>query len=313
VCTTGRAGQQTLTATLDGMTAGGAVMVAAGPATSILVTTQRQFVWNNIVPATFAAEAVDAFGNHLFDLTSQATYTISPDGSCWNYICGPSAGGDHTVTATWGTLSGSLTMRADGPVPTIAPTLPSGQVGVAYSAAVLSFQDASTTVDPGSDLPPGLTLSEDGVLSGTPTTAGSYTFYVGAANLNGSQSLPTTITIAPAPVVVQPTVSAVSTSVTEGNSGRKTVLVTVRLSAVSSTPVTVSWHTAQGTAVAGKDYVAAHGTVTIPAGQLTATVPVSVIGDKVRERNETFGVVLAAPRGATLGTAKGVVTISNDD
>jgi hypothetical protein len=218
------------------------------------------------------------------------------------------------VTATSGALSGSVTLDADGPVPTIAPSLPSGQVGVAYSAAVLSFQDANTVTHPGTDLPPGLSLSLDGLLSGTPTAAGTYTFYVTAGNLNGSQSMPTTITIAPAPApTAKPTVSAVGTSVAEGNSGRKTVLVTARLSAANSTPVTVSWHTVNGTAVAGKDYVAAQGTVTIPAGQLTATLPVSVIGDKATEKNETFTVVLTAPHNATLGTARGIVTIANDD
>jgi hypothetical protein len=156
-------------------------------------------------------------------------------------------------------------------------------------------------------------LGTDGILSGVPTQAGSYSFSVIAANANGSQNRVTTISIAPGTVAATPKVSASNASVREGNSGRKTVLVTVRLSAASSTPVTVAWHTVNGTAVAGKDYVAAHGTVTIPAGQLTASVPVSVIGDKVREKNETFTVVLTTPHGATLGTARGIVTIANDD
>jgi hypothetical protein len=59
--------------------------------------------------------------------------------------------------------------------------------------------------------------------------------------------------------------------------------------------------------------VAAHGTLTIPAGQLAGHVTVLVIGDTVREPNETFSVVLTAPNGATLGTTRGVVTVRNND
>jgi hypothetical protein len=312
VCTATKAGEQILTVTLDGMSAGGAVLVLAGPATSILVTPTRQFVWDNIVPATFTARVVDAEGNTLGDVTNQATFAITPDGSCSGHTCYAAASGNHTVTATSGALSGSVTLDADGPVPTIAPSLPAGQVGVGYSAPVLTFQDSNTLVHPGSELPPGLSLSTDGVLSGTPTTAGTYTVYISAGNANGAQNLPTTIAIAPG-TLSKPTVSIGSTSVPEGNSGRTPVVLTVHLSHASTTPVTVSWHTANGTAVAGKDYVAAHGTITIPAGQLSATVSVSVIGDKVKERNERFTVVLTSPKNATLGTARGTLTIANDD
>jgi hypothetical protein len=42
-------------------------------------------------------------------------------------------------------------------------------------------------------------------------------------------------------------------------------------------------------------------------------VTVSVIGDRVHERNETFRVVLGRPAGATLGTSRATVTVVNDD
>ena len=44
------------------------------------------------------------------------------------------------------------------------------------------------------NLPPGLTLSNSGTISGTPTTAGTYTSYITATNANGTGS-PTTMTI----------------------------------------------------------------------------------------------------------------------
>jgi hypothetical protein len=304
VCTATTAGQQTMTATLDGMTAGGAVLVSRGAATHLVVTADSLVGWNNVWGPRFAAEAYDAGNNDLGDVTA-------------------ATGGPHTVTATDGGLTGSLTANAQGPVPVIATTLPAGQVDVPYSASVLSSVQGATLTRPlvGVTPPPGLTLGTDGVLSGTPTAAGTYSMRIETFNDNGSNWADTSITIGlaspiPVPTPVpspKPKVSVGGLSMPEGNSGRTTVLVPVRLSAASSTPVTVAWHTANGTAVAGKDYVAAHGTVTIPAGQLTATIPVSVIGDRVKERNETFTVVLTTPNGATLGTARGIVTIANDD
>jgi hypothetical protein len=207
-------------------------------------------------------------------------------------------------------------------MPEVAPSLPAGQVGTPYSQSVIVPSSVwttpgdvtSTELDSSSTLPPGLTLGSDGVLSGTPTAAGSYVFDVVAWNSSYVVGRTTTLTIAPAPVpTTKPSVTVAGTSIFEGNTGRTPVTVTVLLSHAYSKPVTVSWHTANGTAVAGKDYVAAHGTTTIPVGQLTASVPVSIIGDKVKEKNETFTVVLASPKNATLGTAKGTVTVTNDD
>ena len=120
-----------------------------------------------------------------------------------------------------------------------------------------------------------------------------------------------TITNDDGPVV---SISPVSVSVAEGNSGSKTVTFTVGLSRASGSAVTVRYGTANGTATAGQDYTAASGTVTFAAGQTSQQVTVAVAGDAVTEANETFTVTLSAPSGATLGVAKtSTVTITNDD
>ena len=64
--------------------------------------------------------------------------------------------------------------------------------------------------------------------------------------------------------------------------------------------MTVQYSTANVTAAAGSDYVAKSGTVTIPAGQTSATLNVAVTGDRLAEPTETFAVNLSAATNATL-------------
>jgi hypothetical protein len=110
-----------------------------------------------------------------------------------------------------------------------------------------------------------------------------------------------------------PAVSIDDAVVVEGDSGSRTATLTVRLSAPSSFDVTVPFATANGTAVAGSDYTARTGNLTIPAGATSAALTVTVLGDLVGEPNETVLVNLGAPTNATLADSQGVLTILNDD
>jgi hypothetical protein len=113
-----------------------------------------------------------------------------------------------------------------------------------------------------------------------------------------------------------PTISIDTVTATEGRSGTQNVTVTIRLSATRTSSTTVTVTIGGGTATAGSDYVTwspVSRTVTIPAGSLTATVTVGVIGDRTAEADETVRLTLSNPVGATLGTAVGGVTIADDD
>ena len=112
-----------------------------------------------------------------------------------------------------------------------------------------------------------------------------------------------------------PTLSIDSVSANEGNVGNAAFVFTATLSAASATPVTVAYATADGTAtVAGGDYLATSGVLTfLPAGPLSQTIPVDVVGDLTVEPNETFALNLSNPVGATLANASGAGTIVNDD
>jgi hypothetical protein len=112
---------------------------------------------------------------------------------------------------------------------------------------------------------------------------------------------------------VPPTVSVGDAAVTEGNTGTVNVTFTLTLAYPSPFDVTVHYATADGTAAAGSDYVAASGDVTIPAGQTSATVTVAVKGDRLGEPTETFAVNLTAATNATISDGQGIGTILDNE
>ncbi|WP_456359977.1 putative Ig domain-containing protein [Xanthomonas translucens] len=113
----------------------------------------------------------------------------------------------------------------------------------------------------------------------------------------------------------QPALSINDVSVNEGNAGTTNATFTVSLSQPAGAGgVSFDIATADGTATAGVDYVAASLTgQTIPAGSSTATFTVLVNGDTLNEPNETFFVNVSNPVGATIGDGQGQGTIVNDD
>ena len=87
----------------------------------------------------------------------------------------------------------------------------------------------------------------------------------------------------------------------------------IGLSAPSGRTVTVAFATANASAVAGEDYGARAGTLTIPAGATGATIGVALTDDSIDEPSETFELHLSAPTGATLGDAAATATILDND
>jgi hypothetical protein len=116
-----------------------------------------------------------------------------------------------------------------------------------------------------------------------------------------------------APLPVNPSISINDVTITEGNSGNKNATFTISLSEATSNSVAVDFATADGTATAGSDYTSKTGTISIPPGNISATITVSGKGDKVVEPNETFFVNLSNPLSGTIADGEGVCTILNND
>jgi hypothetical protein len=82
----------------------------------------------------------------------------------------------------------------------------------------------------------------------------------------------------------------------------------VTLTPASVSDVSVAWHTVEGTASTA-DFVAASGTLVIPAGAHGGSIEVKVRADTLKESAEAFTVALTSATGATLGDKSGTVTI----
>ena len=110
-----------------------------------------------------------------------------------------------------------------------------------------------------------------------------------------------------------PSVSVADVSLVEGDIGTFARSFTVTLSQVSEKPLSVSYATADGTALAGSDYVATSGTFSFGTGQTVVNIPVTVNTDVVIEPDETFTLNLSSPVNLTISRGQATATILNDD
>jgi hypothetical protein len=103
-------------------------------------------------------------------------------------------------------------------------------------------------------------------------------------------------------------------SLTEGNSGQRQATFNVSLSRASTSAVSVTYSTADGTATAADtDYLETAGSLTFAPGELTKLVSVPVVGDTVAESDEYFALVLSGAVNAEINRPRGFCTIRNDD
>ena len=161
-----------------------------------------------------AASGSDGTGGIIWDGKSGTVYgdvTLQEDitiGEGESLTIGDGASldaGNHNVIVDGGTLDEKLKESLGDKVkyaPAITTTsLSDGEVGTAYSQKLEATGDPTITWSVTSGLlPDGLNLSEDGKITGTPTTAGTYNFTVKAENSAGSYSKELSLTVKSVPV-----------------------------------------------------------------------------------------------------------------
>ncbi len=116
------------------------------------------------------------------------------------------------------------------------------------------------------------------------------------------------------------TASEVQKAVVEGNSGTGLAFFLLEFTGVRKTAaeiLSVDYATRNGTATSGQDYLATSGTLKLYPGERQAVIAVEIIGDTIREQDETLFLDVFNPVGGSFG--EGIVqltavrTIIDDD
>lgn len=149
----------------------------------------------------------------------------------------------------------------------------------------------------------------DVALDNFPATAGGAKEHYGGGDFDGFLAV-LTIDLQLIPIV---RISEVT--VLEGDVGTTNLELSVAISASPVAPASVTVATADGTAIAGEDYMPVGPLVLtfLPNGPLSQTVTVPVLGDMDPESDERLFLVLSAPNGLEIEVPSGTGIILNDD
>jgi hypothetical protein len=227
-------GTTTITGSLGDVSSSVTVTVTSVPCPPPIITT-TSLVGGTVGVPYFATISATGTAPITFALASGSL----PPGlslSSAGVISGtPTTAGDFDFTVQAKNACGTDIQDFSIPVcalPDITTTsLPSGIVGTAYSATINAMGSTPITFTLASgSLPPGLSLSSAGVISGTPTTAGTFSFTVRATNSCGTDTQALSITICQLPAITTTSLE----NAAEGFPYSATV------NATGSTPITFS-------------------------------------------------------------------------
>ena len=196
----------------------------------------------------------------LASSTSGVTWSVSagslPAGLSLNASTGtisgtPTSAGTSTFTvravkgASSGTRQLSITVAQADAINITTTSLPSGKVGTSYTATLASGTSGVTWSVSSGSLPAGLSLNAStGTISGTPTSAGTYTFTVRAMKGASSGTRQLSITVSPADTA-STTITITTASLPSGTVG------TSYSAQLASSVSNASWSVSAGNLPAG--------------------------------------------------------------
>ncbi|TAK95297.1 MAG: DUF11 domain-containing protein, partial [Verrucomicrobia bacterium] len=151
-------------------------------------------------------------------------------------------------------------------------------------------------------------------ITAMPTNFGMFTNFLTVSSDKTDPNLTNNTALTPTTVnQLAPLMQVANAAVAEGDGGTTNLIFSVTLSRSNNVAVTLDYATTNGTATADSDYVAAAGTLIIPAGITNGIISVAINGDIVVEPNETFSLLLSNPTNGLLAASSATGTIVNDD
>lgn len=197
-----------------------------------MLSDQTSFLGSNATEGRMRPALAVSFGTTEVTFDGIPGTNLDASGCPISVVTPPHAHGSVDVVVTTGLIAGttptgyqSQTTIPGGftyvePPVITTPTLPDGLVDQAYTATVATTGAGPITLAvTAGELPAGLTLDPNtGLVSGTPTTAGSYTFTVTATNQYGTDTQEYTIVIRDTrtPATSTPTPTTTTGSATAG-------------------------------------------------------------------------------------------------
>ncbi len=101
---------------------------------------------------------------------------------------------------------------------------------------------------------------------------------------------------------------------TEGNSGPVEKKIYLKFNPTGNLPTTLNYTFADVTATNGVDYIGKAGSVSVAADGTLAEIPVTIVGDRIAEANETFNLVVTDPNNVASAASTGEILFTiNDD
>ena len=220
------------------------------------------------------------------DLQISGTTAISPGG--YTYITISSDVPVPVNTEVFLTVTGTAVVGTDYQALSPVVTIPAGATSASFPVVAL----ASQLIEPNP-------VIIEIALSTSPT--GSYTVAAPSAAV---------VTIAPATGSASVPIATLTSPITYLQKG-KPYQVTISLTQAVTSSVEINL-TYGGTAAIGTDFTSPGGTVTVPAGQTSATITIPTISDNLVEADRELTVTLATGTGYTVGTPSSTqVTITN--
>ncbi len=273
--------------------------------------TAGQNVYDWVVQDQTAGSWLDGFV--LAGMQPYNGYTLSAQTSVNDNLL--TTVGRIRVESTYGMSWSSLLISPAGSLPlTINTTsLPNGNVGSAYSATLSASYGTPPyswgLADGSGPLPPGLALAATGVISGTPTTAGTYPFTVQVTDSNMNTATKALSIVISAQGSFRLMTTPVLLNVAQGNQTKGTVTSIISNGFNSSIALSASGLPSDATATFTPSTIAAPGNgsssliIATASDTPTGTYPITVTGNG-------GGIQVNATVTLTVTAGSGTFTIS---